>query len=261
MTTLKNKLLALLYATQHSWDTGLPAGEAGLPELYQPESFVYNSFARRYKKSSLRQRLWEMVCRGELRKVVHDGQKSLVLTAKGKEAVCQQIPFYRCALPWDGTWRLVAVDLKKVPPYRRLLWRKKFSLAGFGKWQGPLWLTPFPFDAEMKAFLAEKDLSERVVVWEAKRLFGLDAKDVAARAWSGLAKLNRMYADLVREWAEGQKNYGQNLELVKKIAATLQERYITLVCSDPGLPEVLLPDNWSGRAAEKLLIEWAKIVY
>lgn len=254
MVTLKNKILALLYETQNSWDTGLP-------ELYQPESFVYNSFARRYKKSSLRQRLWEMVCRGELKKVVRDGQKLLVLTAKGKEAVCQQIPFYRHPPQWGGAWFLLAIDLKKVPPRLRLLGQKRLSWAGLGEWSSSLWLTPFPIEAEIKTFLEEAGLAERAIGWEAARLFGLEAKDVAERAWPRLAGLNQMYADLVKEWAEGQTNYGQNLELIKKIAASLQERYVTLVCSDPGLPEALLPSNWPGRLARKLLPEWSKVVY
>lgn len=260
MITLEGKICVLLYETRANWDTGLPAGKAGLSEIYQPELFVYNSFARRYKKSSIRQRLWEMLCRGELKKVSREGQKWLALTAKGEEAARQKSPRLRRPKDWDGLWRWLSLDLRGAAPRWRFLLSRRLRAAGFGHWRSPLWVSPFALETGMKKLLAEEELQGRSVLWEAKRIFGLEERQVAAQAWP-LDKLRQAYAALAVGWEEGQRNYGQNLEVVKKLAASLQEKYITLICSDPALPEVLLPEDWPGAAVKKLLSEWARVVY
>lgn len=254
MLTLENKILVLLYITRRNWETGLEA-------VYQPEQFIYNSFARKYKKSSLRQRLWELSCRGEITKALHDGRKCLELTKKGREIAIRQAPALRDRRGWDGVWRLLAVDFGRISSRAGAVLRRRLALSGFGRYPRGLWLSPLAEAAkEIGKFLEEGGLSLPVVCWEARRVFGEENRSAAGKAWS-LDKLNQSYAELVKEWSEGQKSYGQNLELIKKIAAALQERYITLLCDDPGLPEELLPLGWSGKAAGELVSEWAKVIY
>lgn len=253
MITLKDKILVLLYETLANWDTGLP-------EIYQPETFVYNSFARRYKKSSLRQRLWEMVCRGELKKVSREGQKWLALTETGKEVARQKAPLLRQRGEWDNLWRWLSLDLRGIAPRWRFLLSRRLAAAGFGRWRSNLWVSPFALETEMKNFLAEEGLKGRVVLWEAKRIFGLEERNVAAQVWP-LDKLRQAYVALAGEWEESQRNYGQNLEIIKKLAASLQERCVTLICSDPGLPKALLPSDWPEASVKKLLSEWTRAIY
>jgi DNA-binding transcriptional regulator PaaX len=203
-----------------------------------------------------------MSCRGELKRVAREGQKWLVLTAKGEAVARQKVPGRAepAGREWDGGWRWLFLDWRGVAPRWRFLLARRLTAAGFGRWRSTLWVSPFPLETEIKSLLAEEALRGKVVVWEAKRTFGLAEGEVAAQAWP-LHKLNQAYAALVREWEEGQRNYGQSVEVIKKLAASLQERYLTLLCADPGLPVVLLPSDWWGGRVKKLLPEWTRAVY
>lgn len=247
MVTLKIKILVLLEQTRSYWN------EATGPA----EQFIYNSFARHYKKSSLRQRLWEAACRGEIKKVFDGGQKYLQLTEKGRAVALSASPLLCYRRQWDGLWRFVTVaEWAKRRPFLQ----RQLARLGFGCWQSRLWLTPLDAIGEVKDLLEEGGWQDQTAVWESRWLTGIVGKDIAARAWS-LDKLNQAYAHLISEWEEGQKNYKENLEVIKKLAAALQERYLTLICCDPGLPGELLPESWQGEKAQRLLVEWVKTIY
>lgn len=252
MLSLTDKILTLLYCTLENYD-------GGLEDLYHPEKFVYNSFAKSYHQRSVYQELWKLHKRGDIKRASRDGQTYYHLTPVGKSYSVKSIPLFRFQRKWDGKWRIVIFDIDEKHRRLRDNVRSKLRQLGFGLWQRSIWLTPFDVADDMNRFLETLDLKGTVEVLEAKRLFVSDERALAAKVWD-LPKLNKAYEALVKEWESAKEQYSKNLPILRKIAASLQTRYLETIWKDPGLPEVLLPEAWSGGQAKKLFYEWLKLV-
>ncbi len=252
MLSLSDKIRLLIFLTLDNYDSGME-------EIFHPQRYLFDSFARGYKPATVRQRLWELGRAGELKKIRRDDQLGYQLTPKGRELAVGSLPLLKFRREWDGQWRLVFFDIDEKHRGLRSALRTKLRGLGFGPWQKSLWLTPFDVTADLNRFLEAVSLKGMVEVLAAKRLYVSDEKALAEKVWR-LSNLNRSYANLGTEWAAAQRQYSQNIMILKKIAASLEERYLGLIAIDPGLPKVLLPDDWQGDTVAKLLPEWVKLV-
>ncbi|MEK7611425.1 MAG: PaaX family transcriptional regulator C-terminal domain-containing protein [Patescibacteria group bacterium] len=252
MLSLTDKILTLLYYCLENYDSGFE-------DLYHPEKFIFNSFSKGYHPRTVYQELWKLKKSGALKKSSRDGQTYYHLTATGKTGPAKAIPLLRFQRQWDGKWRIVIFDIDEKHRRLRDTVRTKLRQLGFGLWQRSIWLTPFDVADDMNNFLEKLDLKGTVEVLEAKRLFVSDEKALAAKVWD-LPKLNDTYHRLEVEWIEAREQYIKNLPILRKIAASLQNRYLEITWHDPGLPTALLPEPWAGDSVKKLFFEWNKIV-
>lgn len=251
MLSLREKILLLLYLSLEEWGSGLEV-------LYHPYSFFYTSFSRGYKQSSVRQRLWEMAREGSLKKTEKGSEDAFQISPQGKEWLKLRVPLLRFRRRWDGRWRLVIFDIAESSRLLRDSVRRKLKELGFGRWQRSIWLTPFDVAEEMNKFLESLSLKGPVEVLEARRLFVRDEKELAEKAWR-LDKLNGRYRTLVKEWEEGKARCKRDLPTLRRIAASLQDKYLAVLYDDPGLPAALLPKDWKGKELQRLLREWISL--
>ena len=251
MVSLNEKILLLLYLTMEEWDSGLE-------ELAHPHRFFYSSFARRYKEKSIRQRLWELQARGVIRRLRKEGEERFQITAAGKKEVTDSVPILKYRREWDGLWRLAIFDIEEGSHHVRDKLRRKIQSLGFCLWQRSIYLTPFNVARDLNDYLERESLKGPVEILEARRLFSNDEKILAEKIWH-LSKLNGQYLVMEEEWEEAKVKSTRDLELLKRLAAIAQEKYLTLFATAPGLTKERLPEDWSGDKVQRHLRDWISL--
>ncbi|MGB9637668.1 MAG: CRISPR-associated endonuclease Cas2 [Microgenomates group bacterium] len=198
------------------------------------------------KNSTFRRQMQRFLKTGDIEKIFDkNGNAYFKLTSPGREKFERLYPLAKLSSrPWDGRWRLVIFDIEEQNKRTRNLLRRKLVSLGFGKLQESVYATPLDVLVDLKEFLKNEGLFGKVLVLEAKELFGFSAKTIANYLWR-LEKLNKEYEDLIGEI----KSTGKD----EKDREKLKKRYFDILLKDPLLPKELLPDDWVGQEARELL--------
>jgi len=176
-------------------------------------------------------------------------QRVIRLTDDGRrEALGGVDPEAAWARPWDGVWRVVAFDIPETAEARRTRLRRRLHEFRFGWLQNSVWISPDPIDA-FRAGLDESGIQpDSLTYFDARCAGGEPPAAIVTAAWD--------FDSLTRNYA----NYQQILRLRPSSvngtrAAWLRWRqaehraWRLIARRDPFLPEVLLPAEYSGRAA------------
>jgi len=209
-----------------------------VPEEYQPTSrFVA---ARRLLET------------GEIEKTIRSGKPYFRLTSKGRESIKRDFPIFSLKKKkWDGIWTMIVFDIpEKQRRVRKILVQKLLDL-GFGMLQRSVYISPFDLSADMREFLAGKGLEKWVFVARAKRLLVRNPKKLAVKVWK-LDRINKLYRKLIEDWQKGSNLRGKRKE---QLMANIKSRYLWILTQDPCLPEELLPSDWLGDKAAKLIAD------
>jgi phenylacetic acid degradation operon negative regulatory protein len=153
---------------------------------------------------------------------------------------------------WNGDWLVL---LASVPEHHRNLrhrLRTALSWAGFGSLGPGIWLSPHPSHAaEARQVLDSLGEPVQGTLLHARLDDPEHRLRLVTQAWD-VAELDRQYrAFLDRFTAVRPESSGQALAEL----AHLLYQWRRLLLADPGLPPNLLPPQWSGEQARKLLLD------
>ena len=202
------------------------------------------------KKSALRSAVYRSLKTGDIEKVVKDGEACFRITSQGKKHLVRLFPIYKLAdSGWDGKWRVVIFDIPEIDKKAREYLRWKLISWGFGMLQKSVYISPLNVLADLKEYLKTLNLYGKVVVFEAKEVFTKDQRVVAKHVWQ-LDKLNERYLGIIdliySKTACNEKEWKQRRKEIKK-------EFFEILIDDPILPKELLPEDWCGDTARKLI--------
>lgn len=171
------------------------------------------------------------------------------LLAEGDRRIYQR----RVADPTDG-WVLAVFSVPESVRSKRHLLRSQLSRLGFGTATSGVWIAPAHVYDEAQASLRRLGLAEHVSLFEAKYMAFADLPSMVRRWWD-LERLDRMYSGYVRAYEPVLATWHRRRRLDPDTAFVdhlrAADAWRRLPYLDPGLPEDLLPDEWSGtRAAD-----------
>lgn len=218
-----------------------------LGEMAATYEVLYGWVPLRYQRSNYVRMLGRSLKTGNLEKVVKGDQVCLRLTGESRKRLARDFPLIVLqGKKWDGKWRIVIFDIEEKQRKFRDRLRAKLRELGFGMIQESVWLTPFDIVADLREFLATIGLGSQTFVLVAERDLGGFEKDLAAKIWR-LEELNQEYRELLEIWED--RSGGE----VKKLVKELRQRYLEILVKDPLLPKELLPSDWLGERARKLV--------
>lgn len=215
---------------------------------------ILNSSYRRldidgYKRQTIYNAVSDLLKTGYIeKKIKKNGEVVFRITSQGKTRIIFDIPLARfTSKKWDGIWRLISFDVPEKKASLRVWLRDKLKSLGFGMLQESLWIIPHDLAESFEEFLKHENLKDYIIVWEGKRIFGENEKELARRVWN-LDELHGKYLDFILKFEEILKDKKE----VKKRKREWEEEYFSLLASDPGLPKELLPDDWLFERARQL---------
>lgn len=159
---------------------------------------------------------------------------------------------------WDGLWRLVVLPGPRDPA-RRVALRRELGWMGLASLSRGLYITPNDLLERTASLAGRYGLTGRVETFTAQHPGPSSDRDLAARSWD-LEAIDAAYARFVEEWkprlgalrgdASGRRARDDATAFAEKTRLVHEFRKFLFV--DPGLPEDLLPDRWSGREARSV---------
>lgn len=153
---------------------------------------------------------------------------------------------------WDGDWLVL---LTTVPERHRELRHRLRSLlgwAGFGSPGPGVWISPHPSHAEeARQVLRSLGTAVQGTLLHSRLDDPAERQRLVAQAWD-VSELAARYKVFIDRFAEVEP--GSPAEALAERTHLLYE-WRRLVLADPGLPPALLPGDWSGEQARRLLLE------
>lgn len=222
-----------------------PAGIAG-----GAYSQMYGFVPSMYKKSNFYTTVSRMVTSDLIEKVIEGGEPKLRLSSGGRNHLVRDFPLTQLQKRrWDKRWRIVLFDIPETERRRRDSFREKLKELGFGMIQKSVWISPYPFEDDIRDFLEDKGLDELAFVFVADSSQLGDVQMLVNKAWE-IEKMNDLYDELIVEF--------NSAKLSKDSANIFFEKFLELFMKDPFLPRELLPDPWWGDDAIDLMRKLVK---
>jgi|GEM_PF-2374448 len=170
--------------------------------------------------------------------------KRLVLTSRGHKIFYEDYPLAQLRKkPWDGYWTVVMYDFPEQERVTRRFLRRRLIDLGFGCPQISVLISPLPLDNPIQQLMEGEGVADRAWTLRAKRVLGMENREVARRAWPILEELGKLYEELLAVLPEAKKE--------KPLLEQWREYFIAVNSADPYLPRELLPKEWPGKACEK----------
>lgn len=213
--------------------------------------YLYGFVPLRYKRHNFEVRLKNTLKTGYIQKIVKNGEVYYRLTGQGENQIVRDFPLMALRKkPWDRKWRIVVFDIPEKSRKTRNYLRAKLCELGFGMLQESVWISPFDILDDLREYIKNINLEENVFVFMAGRAFIGDEKNLAKNIWR-LENINQKYKDTISKWQEKEaKLLGKERQkLIKKI----KDGFLEILINDPLLPKELLPNNWSGEKARRLI--------
>jgi phenylacetic acid degradation operon negative regulatory protein len=153
---------------------------------------------------------------------------------------------------WNGDWLVVLTTLpENNRPLRHRL-RSALGWAGFGSPSPGVWISPHPSHAkEARDVLASLGNDVRATILHAQLDDPAERHRLVAQAWD-VAELDARYHAFMDTLAAVNP-----VTPADAFAARLHllYRWRRLLLADPGLPPMLLPLDWSGEQARRLMVD------
>jgi len=125
--------------------------------------------------------------------------KRIVVTSRGHKIFYQDYPLARLRQKrWDGVWTVVMYDFPERERARRRRIRRRLIDLGFGCPQISILVSPLPVEEPIQKLLEGERIADRVWTLRAKRILGMDNRQVVRRAWPIIDELSQLYEELQR---------------------------------------------------------------
>jgi phenylacetic acid degradation operon negative regulatory protein len=153
---------------------------------------------------------------------------------------------------WNGDWLIVLATVPENHRNLRHRLRTALSWAGFGSVGPGVWLSPHPSHAaEARLVLASLGEHVQATLLHARLDNREERQRLVNQAWD-VAELDRQYEAFLDRFS-GVRPRTPEQALVE--LAHLLYQWRRLLLADPGLPTNLLPPEWSGEQARRLLLD------
>lgn len=216
---------------------------------------MYGWVPEQYKKHNFSHLVWRNIKTGNIEKVEKNGEIYIRLTSQGSKRAVREFPLLSLQKrKWDRKWRFVIFDIQEVNKNSRDSLRKKLKELGFGMIQKSVFISPHNVIKDLLEFIENLKLGESVYAFETLILSVGDLKELANKVWK-LDALNEKYKYIV-ERASEIKNIHLTAarDRVNSLNKSLRSEYLGILLADPFLPKELLPSDWFGYEAKKLII-------
>ena len=225
---------------------------------------MYGWVPEQYKKHRFNHLVWRTLKAGYIEKIERKGKIYIRITSFGTKMTQRDFPLLHLQnKPWDGRWRIVMFDIAEIYKRKRDDLREKLKELGFGMLQESVFITPHDIIKDFSEYAESIGLRDSVDVLEASYILG-DPRELAKRIWK-LRELSKKYLEIFQE---AQKMKNSHLTIIsgsaKQLNSKMKEikdiremkaRYVKILLSDPFLPSVLLPKNYSRDQAGELIKE------
>jgi len=210
---------------------------------------LYGWVPPQYKRGNFYQAVSVLFKTGDIGRSAENGKAYLVLTNQGRKTVVRKFPMLQFArIKWDGIFTQVVFDIKEIDRKVRDVLRRKLLSLGFGRLQKSVYVIPHNIAQVVAEFIEAHHLENTVKVFRSKLVLG-NPQELAERVWK-ISRLNKKYLRLLEDWERGKGLTGREREkLVRKLKSRLSE----IVTTDPFLPKELLPSDWVGGKARKIV--------
>lgn len=218
--------------------------------------------------------------RSQLRRLVAEGLFSrdgegrdarFVATATGTRALTSTLRRHNLAYAqdaagrgWDRRWRLAAFAIPEARRADRDALRDRVRRLGAAPIQNGLYVTPHPWEAEVRGEVARLRVADHVTLASTDDLEVAgehDPRKLAALLWplEGIAARYQHFIDTYREvpdQLEAMSRRGERLREGDFLPGALHIaiRFNQCFDEDPLLPPELLPRPWPGREAREILL-------
>jgi len=119
----------------------------------------YNEINRRgFDRTSISNRVRELISAGNIEAVEESGSKSIRLTRKGKIKCLENLGMNET----DGRWRFVSFDIPEVLKTQRLAFTRSLRRIGYKPVQKSLWVCPFNKADETQLLCDELGINDYV---------------------------------------------------------------------------------------------------
>lgn len=223
---------------------------------------MYGWVPKKYKRHNFNHLVWRNIKTGYIEKIEKKGKVYIRLTSQGGKKITRDFPLLLLQKrKWDKKWRVAIFDIQEVNKSARDGLRKKLKELGFGMIQRSVFISPHDIIQDLSEFVKNSGLDEVVYTFEASNLATGDVKGLANKVWN-LNILNEKYREVI-EIIENEHLTttrdrvkmlnGEDQESIVNLARELREKYLALILKDPFLPKELLPPDWFGFEAKKLI--------
>ena len=157
----------------------------------------------------------------------------------------------------DG-WCIASFSIPETDRARRHLLRSRLASLGFGNVGAGVWIAPARMHPEAKHVINALDLSEFTNLFVGQHQGGQDLVEMVKSSWD-LDDIDARYRTFVAAHADDVKRLDSTpvsdipqREAFMRYMRTLDD-WRMLPMRDPGLPRELLPENWAGDEAARVL--------
>lgn len=167
---------------------------------------------------------------------------------------------------WDQQWRILVYNIPEDNRNVRDALRQELIWSGFGMLANSCWVTPLRLEEQVKDMFERYQVAQYVNFFLAQYKGPGESKALVERCWN-LNEINERYQQFIGLY---QPVYKQYKELERKKAledadcfvqrAQLVHEYRKFLFYDPGLPKILLPDNWLGHEAALLFQDLYRVL-
>jgi len=174
--------------------------------------------------------------------------KRIVVTSRGHKIFYQDYPLARLRQKrWDGVWTVVMYDFPERERARRRRIRRRLIDLGFGCPQISILVSPLPVEEPIQKLLEGERIADRVWTLRAKRILGMDNRQVVRRAWPIIDELSQLYEELQRVLPSIKGN--------DELLTQWKIYFLAINSADPYLPFELLPKDWEGEVCEREFVK------
>jgi len=181
------------------------------------------------------------------KEITREGDVRYKITSLGLNTLNRIISVNKLAKKqWDRKWRFVVCDVEEKQRFNRDRIRDHLYRLSFGHLQKSVWISPHPVIDELEELFKTEKIETGVLFFEAEKVGSLTNEEIAKKAWD-LSRISEMYAILLEK-------YGEDVSVnQEKAKFDFVDEYLEILKDDPCLPNEVLPSDWKGREARKLL--------
>lgn len=257
-----------LLRTQDILLLGLSGGLDLFEEIKDPLRFVSKSYEsmygwvpEQYKKHNFNHLVWRNIKTGYIERIEKQGEIYIRLTSQGSKRITRDFPLLSFQKrQWDKKWRIAIFDIEEVNRKLRDNLRHKLKELGFGMLQKSVFISPHDILRDFSEFINYLGLDQAVYVLETSKLTIGNTKELANKVWN-LNFFNERYKQVVEKGREIQNSHltrGHDRSKMlndrdEEQKRKLRSQYLEIILRDPFLPKELLPSDWFGYKAKKLI--------
>jgi phenylacetic acid degradation operon negative regulatory protein len=190
---------------------------------------------------------------------IRSGRSSFyALSARGQERIDEaaQRIFKLHPERWDGRWRILTIVAPQSDRKRRDHLRRELAWMGFAGLSRGVFLAPNDLFDRIDSLAERHDLAGGVETFVAEHGGPSPDAHLAARYWD-LGAIDAAYAEFVAEWQprlERHRAAGSSGETLSDAVCFVEKTRLVhafrkFLFIDPGLPQELLPERWTGLDA------------